>query len=91
MPKDGAWRVSAFGSWLHPQQSLFSLPSSVIMERRQELGASHHSSTFDASLRAEPDWHSTTSLPSSSYHMEPFSFIKADDRPPSVQWPSGKG
>lgn len=35
---------------------------SVTMERREELGASCHSSALDAGLRAEPSWHSTTSL-----------------------------
>lgn len=62
------------------------------MERGQELDASCHSSTFDEGLRAEPGWHSAISLASSSCcQMEPFSFTKAIDHSPSVQWPSGKG
>lgn len=86
MLKDSAWRVSAFGS---SGVRFFPPLCSVTMERKQEL----HSSAFDAGLRAEPGWHSTAFLPPSSSccHVELFSFMKATDCPPSVQWPSGKG
>lgn len=76
MPKDNAWRVSAFGSWFHPQWRLvvfvclfaflFLTPlGTVTLEMMQELGLSWHSSAFDAGLTAETCWSSANSLTSS--------------------------